>query len=322
MKKINTPSGLRRFSFVRLADVQSFRIRGGVGYATLKAGSNFEEIPFSSVAELNFDEAPYSVRLNVPTPENDNSRFLNSLVGVDCIFKLEMVSGVVYYIGSERFPGRLTYSHANSGDVGQYAGYSVMVKSHDISLFKEYVFQVQEPDSPSGGVDYTPALIFNSTLSSLPDKISSGETNVTTSFQSNLIEAVKASNDYGGYWQFSFNLYYFSKNPAINRIGRFRIALSNTIGSPSKVRVVIQTRGVKYYKDVDFTNGYSLEFDTRAMTGWTIESLAGVTPTPSNDCTLINVTPLYYDTRNLGMIGVAGEKVISVKDFVLDYLGN
>lgn len=152
MIKKNSPSGLLSFSFIRLQDVQQFRNRGGIGFVTLKAGSQFEEIPFSSVSDLNLKDVPFSVEVNVPTPENGNTRFLTSLVGVPCIFRLEMISAT-YYLGSDRFPCGLSYANANSGDIGQYAGYLVTVKAAEVSLFKEYVIPTPPVDPVKPPVD-------------------------------------------------------------------------------------------------------------------------------------------------------------------------
>jgi hypothetical protein len=86
--------------------------------------------------------------------------------------------------------------------------------------------------------------------------------------------------------------------------------------------VKVHTRGVIYFKDVDFSSSYSIEFDTRRMDGWQIEGFGGVTPSPNSDYKLTNITPLHFDTRTFGNLGVSGETVISVRDFILDYLGN
>ncbi len=148
MIKKNSPSGLLSFSFIRLQDVQQFRNRGGIGFVTLKAGAQFEEIPFSSVSDLNLKDVPFSVEVNVPTPANGNTRFLTSLVGVPCIFRLEMISAT-YYLGSDRFPCGMSYANANSGDIGQYAGYSVTVKAAEVSLFREILVIKSEPILPN-----------------------------------------------------------------------------------------------------------------------------------------------------------------------------
>ena len=323
MERKNSTSGIKKISFARLSDFKKFRIRHGVGYASLSEGASFEEIPFSSIKELNLEEQPYSITANIPTPCNANSISLSKLVGVDLILKLEMTSGTIYYLGCDRFPGSLTFSNNNSGEIGQHAGYLLVVKSISISLFKEYVFESPTTPNQPGEIDFTPALIFDSSLTPLPPVISTNETNVSVTYKDNSIEVVKSSDNYNGYLLFAFNLYYLSNSRTIGRIGRFKASLTNNLSNtPSRVRVKANTRGVIYFKDIDFLDSYSIEFDTRRMDGWQIEGFGGVTPSPNSDYKLINITPLHYDTRTFGSLGHSGEKVISIKDFVLDYLGN
>lgn len=148
MKKANSPSGIIAVSIIRLQDVVSFRIRRGVAYVAIKEGASFEDIPISKTGTLNFQDAPYGIEVNVPTPDASNTKYLSSIVGIPVIVKVEMLSAI-YYIGSDRFPAKVSFCNTNSVEIGNYAGYVLKASAMDVSLHGDCtVVAITDPVTP------------------------------------------------------------------------------------------------------------------------------------------------------------------------------
>jgi hypothetical protein len=170
MKRINSITGLQKVEVVRCSSVAFFRIRAGVAFCGVTPDKTFTEIPYSSGGELNFGEKPCTVVFNAPTPDNSNTSFLSSLIGVDVICKVTTNSGV-YYVGSLRFPGRLQFEHINAATPGEAAGYKVTVKAYDVSLdwvAKERTF-VSQPSIPDSGPEEFFPIVLNAGSWVLPN---------------------------------------------------------------------------------------------------------------------------------------------------------
>lgn len=146
MKRINSISGIIKVEVIRTSDVAFFRIRKGVAVCGVTPGKVFFEIPYSGGGELNTEDKPCSFVFNAPTPDNVNTQSLDAFTGVNLICKVTTNSGC-YYVGSDRFPARLLYSHLNAAVPGEFAGYKVTVKAYDVSLdqvAKERVYKFEQ----------------------------------------------------------------------------------------------------------------------------------------------------------------------------------